>query len=471
MQAKKIAYNTIVSFVSRVLGTLGALLVVGLMTRYLGEAGYGSYNTILAFLYIFSVLADLGLYSISVREISKEGANETEIITHAFSLRFWAGFFIFALAPVIAWLFPYSLDVKLGIILAALGSWFLSNAQVLMGVFQKYLKMERVALADLAGRIVQLGLVILVVIKNLGFFAVILTYTLSSFVNFLLAFIFARKYILFKIGWNVSYWKKMLKSSLPLAISAIFVMIYFKLDTVMLSLMKPAEDVGIYGVAYKILETLIFFPAMFVGLVMPLLSKNASVNLAEFKRIAQKTFDVLLFFAMPLAVGGLFLSKQIIHLVAGQGFDNAAGVLQILVFATAIIFFGSLFSSMIIAAEKQRALAKIYAIGAVVNFSVNLILIPKFSYWGAASSTLFTELLVTGLMVVAIKKYVGFSPVFSAFLKIILASSAMAATLFLLRGSNLLISLFAGMAVYFSVFFFFGRSFLRDSILLLRKEF
>lgn len=471
MLAKKIAYNTIVSLVSRVLSTIGALLVVGLATRYLGQSGFGFYSTVLAFLYVFSVLADLGLYSISVREISKEGAAESEIMTRAFSLRFWAGLLIFAIAPAIAWLFPYSLEVKIGIALAAMGSWFLSSSQVLMGVFQKYLQMEKVALAELVGRIIQLGLVWLVIEKNLGFFSIILTYTASCFVNFLLVFVFAKKYVSFKIGWNFVYWKKMIKESFPLAVSAIFVMIYFKLDTVMLSLMRPPADVGIYGVAYKILESLIFFPAMFVGLIMPILSKNASGNPPEFKRIAQKTFDILLLFAVPLIVVGLFLSRQIIGFIAGPEFSDAAGVLKILIFATAIIFFGALFSNMIIAFERQKSLAKIYAAGAAVNFSANIFLIPRFSYWGAASSTLFTELLVTILMAVVIKKYAGYAPRFQAFyLKIIFAAAAMALALYIFGNYNLFFSASLAILTYFLVIFIFARSFLREGLALVERE-
>ena len=451
MLAKKIAYNTIISATSRILGTAIALLTLGLVTRYLGQDGFGNYSIVMAFLYIFSVLADLGLYSITLRDISKEGAAESEIVSQAFSFRFFSGLFIFALAPAIAWFFPYTFQTKIGIALASLGFWSLSNSQVLVTVFQKYLKMEKAAVAELAGRIVQIGLIGFFVFKNMGFFNIILATSLGSFVNFLLIYLFVQKYTSVKIRWNLTYWRKIMKESFPLAVSAIFVMIYFKLDTLMLSLMKPPSDVGIYGVAYKILESLIFFPALFVGLIMPLLSKYALTNQAEFKRVAQRGLDILLIFAMPMAFGGLVLSGPIIALIAGSQFVEAAGVLDILIFATAIIFFGSLFSNMIIALEKQKALAKIYAAGALVNFGVNLILIPRFSYWGAASSTLFTEALVTFLMLVVIKKTINYIPGLGIMFKIFLSSATMAAVLYFARGLNIFILLVIAFLVYFPI--------------------
>ncbi|OIO48530.1 MAG: hypothetical protein AUJ32_00290 [Parcubacteria group bacterium CG1_02_40_82] len=470
MLAKRIAFNTIISAGSRILGTAIALLTIGLITRYLGQDGFGDYSIITAFLYIFSVLADLGLYSITLREISKEGAAESEIVSHAFSFRFFSGLFIFGLAPAIAWFFPYSFQTKIGIALASFGFWSLSNSQVLVTVFQKYLKMEKAAIAELAGRVVQVGLIGFFVFKNMGFFNIILATSIGSFANFLLIFLFVQKYTSVKIRWNLPYWRKIIKESFPLAISAVFVMIYFKLDTLMLSLMKPPGDVGIYGVAYKILESLIFFPALFVGLIMPLLSRYALTDQIEFKRVAQRGLDILLTFAMPLALGGLILSQPIIALIAGSQFGAAVGVLNILIFATAIIFLGSLFSNMIIALDKQKALAKIYGLGAIVNFSVNLILIPRFSYWGAASSTLFTEALVTFLMLIVIKKAVNYMPNFGILLKIFFASLVMSLILYFARELNIFILLILAVLVYFPALLAFKAVSVNDVKSLIKKQ-
>lgn len=123
--------------------------------------------------------------------------------------------------------------------------------------------------------------------------------------------------------------------------------------------------------------------------------------------------------------------------------------MDILIFATAIIFLGSLFSNMIIAIEKQRSLAKIYGLGAIFNFTVNLILIPKFSYLGAASSTLLTEALVTLLMMVVIKKAINYFPNFKPLVRICLASLIMGAALYFSRDLNILVLLAMGMVIYF----------------------
>ncbi len=91
MLSKRIAYNTIIAAGARIIGLALSLVILGFITRYLGQAGFGYYATILAFLYFFTILADLGLYSICLRDISRPRADEKKIASNAFTLRFFAG--------------------------------------------------------------------------------------------------------------------------------------------------------------------------------------------------------------------------------------------------------------------------------------------------------------------------------------------------------------------------------------------
>jgi len=92
---QKIAYNAFFSAGARVVEVALAFLIMKLVIGYLGEGGFGDYIIVVTFIYIFSVLADLGLYSIVVREIPREGADEKKIVNNAFTLRLTAGVFYF----------------------------------------------------------------------------------------------------------------------------------------------------------------------------------------------------------------------------------------------------------------------------------------------------------------------------------------------------------------------------------------
>lgn len=450
MLDRKIAYNSVISAGARAIGLVLSLTTIGFITRYLGQTGFGHYSTVLAFLFFFTVLADLGLYSICVREISRPGADEVKIASNAFTLRFFGGLFIFALAPLVVFFFPYPSQIKLGVLIGAVGFWLMSNQQVLMGIFQKYLRMDKVALGELLGRGIQLGLVIFFVQQKMGFLFIISAIVAGSLINFLLVFWFSRKYVRVSFQFDFSFWKELLKESLPLAVAIVFTVIYFKLDTIMLSLMKPAADVGIYNLAYKFLESLLFFPAMFVGLIMPLMSKYAFSARKKFKETVQSTLNVLLIITIPLIIGTLFLSKQVVLLIAGEDFELSAGVLNILIIAAGIIFLGVLFSNVVISLKKQKSLIYIYGIGAVINLIANFIFIPRYSYYGAAGTTVLTELVVTFLMIIVLYRTLHVMPSFKCVFKYILAGLVMAAVLYFFIDWPLFVLIILAGVVYFA---------------------
>jgi len=473
---RKIAYNTIVSAGARIIAVALSLVNLGFITRYLGKEGFGDYSLILAFLYIFNILADFGLYSLMTREISRPGADEKKIASNIFTIRIIALLVFLGLGVILVWFFPYTLQVKLGVVIVAISYFFLSASQVLMGVFQKYLRIDKAGFADIIGRLIQLGLVIVFVHFNLGFFSILWALIISCLGNFVLNWVFARKHVALAFAFDFGLWKEIIKIAIPIAASLVLTLIYFKFDTIFLSLKfinrhsaDPIVDVGIYNVAYKILEGLIFFPSMFVGLIMPLLSKFALSSLEEFKKIFQKTMDVLIVFIVPLVIGLLALSLPIVMLIGGEQFSVSAPILQILSIAIGLIFLGNLFGHSIIALNKQKAGAWIYFSGMIFNVATNLIFIPKYSYFAAATTTVATELLVTILMIYLIYKTIHYFPRFNIF-KPLFAGLIMFGFLYLFRGWSLFLLVGGGIILYFIVLYLIKGIKKEELLLLVKKE-
>lgn len=473
---RKIAYNTIFSTGARIFGVALSLISLGIIARCLGKEQFGSYSLILAFLYTFDNLADLGLYSLMTREISRPGADEKKIVSNIFSLRIFALIIFLGIASIIIWFFPYSDQVKIGTLIAVISFLFLSMGQVLMGIFQKYLRTDKAAIADISGRIIQLGLILIFINLNLGLYGIIFALIGGCFINFILLFCFARQYVCFSLQFDFNYWKNLIKTTLPIAVSIVFTLIYFKIDSIFLSLPiinshspNPMADVGIYNIAYKILEGLIFFPAMLAGLIMPLLSHSAFSDQGRFKKIFQKTFDVLIIFVIPLVIGLLILAEPVVVLIGGKDFSLSASVLQILSFAIGLIFLGNLLGNSIIALNKQKSGAWIYFAGMIFNIVTNLIFIPKYRYLGAAATTLATEFLVTILMMILIYKTTNYSPKFNIF-KPIFAGIFMAVFLWIFKDWNIIILTGLGMAVYFTVLYLIKGIKKEEIRLLVKKE-
>jgi O-antigen/teichoic acid export membrane protein len=266
--------------------------------------------------------------------------------------------------------------------------------------------------------------------------------------SFLMVLAWARQYVKIRLRFDFGTWKRFLRESYALGIAAVITFVYFKVDTIMLSVMKSSADVGIYNAAYKVLENLSFFPAMIVGLIFPLMSKYVYAERDKFEEIANKTYKVFMLIVVPLVIGTLFLADGIIRAIGGGGFSESAAVLRVLVFAIAFIFFGNFFNAVLIAAGLQKKLLFVMAIAAIFNVAANLIFIPKFSYTAAAYISAMTEFIVTfGTFLYAAKK-LKYYPRSENLGGILVSGAAMAIALYLLRGKNFIIAGMAGMLVY-----------------------
>lgn len=447
--ARKIAYNVIVSGVSKVLSTILALVSIGFITRYLGKEGFGDYATVLAFLSFFAAIADLGLYYITTREISREGADEEKILGNIFSIRLISSLTVFIISPIIVWFFPYPAEVKEGIIIVAASFLFSSSYQILNGVFQKNLAMDKVAISELIGKVIQVAVVILAVKLQLSFSWIILSLLLNMIVSSTIIYTLAKKYVRLHLRFDFDYWKIFLKESMPMGIATVVTFVYFKMDTILLSVMKSSSDVGVYNAAYKVLENITFFPAMIAGLVMPIMAHSIFTNRERFIDISDKTFKVFVVLVVPLIVGTLFLADNVIGLIGGAGFAESGQVLRILVFALAFIFFGQFFNTILIIGNLQKRLMWTLGIAAIANVTLNLIFIPKFSYLAAAYISVITELIVVVLTAYMVAKKLKYIPSIEKLFRILAAGSIMAVFLYVFQGLNFSLLAIASSAIYF----------------------
>jgi O-antigen/teichoic acid export membrane protein len=447
--ARKIAYNVIFNVITKVLSTVLALVGIGFITRYLGTEGFGDYSTVLAFFAFFGSFADLGLYSITAREISRPDADEKKILGNAFTLRLFSSLVVFLIAPVIVFFLPYSHEVKLGILIAAASFVFSSTYAVLNGVFQKNLAMDKVATAEVIGKALQIAVIILAVKNNLGFTAIVLSILVCMIFNFSLVIFWVNKYIPLKLQFDFAYWKKILVQAAPVGFAAIITFIYFKFDTIILSILKSGAEVGIYNAAYKVIENLSFFPAMIIGLVFPMFSRHIFSDRKEFEHLANETMKVFFILVIPMVIGTLFLADGIIRLIGGDAFFQSANVLRILIFALAFIFFGNFFNNVLIAANQQKKMLAILVGCAIFNVSANFIFIPTYAYTAAATISAFTEFFVALAGFILTIKYAAYFPRVHNLGWILLSGLVMAIFMFLFRSAGFLPLFSIGIAVYF----------------------
>ncbi|MFH1890463.1 MAG: flippase [Candidatus Kuenenbacteria bacterium] len=489
---KKIALNTALHTLGKFGASFIGIFVVAILTRYLGIEGYGRYTTIFAYLFFFAILSDLGLYVVTVNELGRSKYGEEKFFNNIFTMRFITALILMIIASALVWIFPYSLIIKLGVIVASFSIFLNLLDQLIVAFFQNKINMKRVAIAELIGKLVLLGITVFFVYLKLNLIWLIIAIILGFLVNFLINLNYLKKFIKLKFEFDKEIWKNILKISWPIAITSIFSLIYFKADTLFLSILpvNPAyalsneAAVGIYGAPYKILEVLIAFPAIFMGLVSPLLAKawvlqchperseakskdpekNTSITGSfpltffqkvrgqdKFNLIFQKTFDTLSIIIWPLIIGVLVLAKPLIVLVAGSQFAVSAPVFQILIWAAAIIFITHLTTYSIIAIGKQKKMIKFYLVAATLAVAGYIFLIPRYSYFAAAWTTVGIEFFMLISTIFILKKYSCIKINLKIFGKAMLASVIMGFILNWLRDFNVVLLVVLGGMIYFGI--------------------
>lgn len=445
--ARKILSNTAAQLIGKAFMALLGIAVVKICTNYLSVKDYGEYVMIYEFLAFFGIAADLGLFTIAVKEMSKDESQTAKIIGNVLSLRTILVVTTMILAVIAVFLLPnyQNTHIPLGVAIASLTIFLTIVNGTISSVLQSRLKMEYASVAMVAGKAVSVGLMVYVAFfgfpenKEMGFFMLIGAGIIGNLVMTLVTNHYVRKITILEYRFDFDVWKRVFFQALPYGIALILNTVYFRVNSIFISFIRGQEEVGIYAVAMRMLEQLTVLPLYFMNSVLPVLTRSLEEKNEKYKTIIKYAFDFLAAMAVPMAVGGMVLSTQIIRVISNpeylsrEGFYGSDVALRILVVAVLFQFLNILFSFILVALTKQIKL--LYVSGACVLFNVlvNFITVPLYGFRGAAATSVLSELFILiGTYTVA-KKYLDFSINFKNLGKIILSAGVMGLAIYLLE--------------------------------------
>ncbi len=450
--SSRVFYNTAAQFASRLLLLVIGLLSITLQTRYLGASGYGRLTVILTFVAFLYNLSDWGITTM----ITKEASREPEKLPALISSSLWGRTLLtvpLLLGSILlgALLYRHDFTIKLGI--AILSTTLFSNLVItsLSSLFQVRLKNYLVSVAEVTSRVGNLILIIAVIWLHLGIFALVVASVLGNiaFAAVLWALAKRERFRFERRQVDLSRFYKLFWISVPLGLAYVVSSIYFKVDTIILSLLKPAHDVGIYAAAYKLLDIMLIFPVIFGTTIFPLLARNHE-NKEKFANIVAKAGRFLLFVGAPMAVGGVILSLPIALLIGGHAFTASSAPLKVLMVSGAISFFNTLLGLAIIAMDRHKDALYVNIASLVLNVSLNFALIPHFGYMAAAYNTLASEALIMLTYLYLLKRQIGVMVWPATLWRTLLAAGLMGVLVYTLNAAGwpVVISVLAGGSAY-----------------------
>lgn len=453
---RKIAHNTLLQFTSKVIGTALGLVTISLMTRALGQAGFGYYSTVMGFLQFFGILVDFGLTLTTAQMLGKSRAqgsaaawDEQTLLSNILGLRVITAVIFLGLAPLLVMVFPYAPIVKLGIAIGALSFFFMSLNQIFLGYFQARLEMQWVSIAEIVNRVFLLVAIIACIAFGWGLLAMITAVTLSNVVQFLFLVLPASRKTRVSMAVTWACWLDIWRSTWPIALSIALNLLYLKTDILVLSVYRSPEEVGLYGAAYKVVDVLTTFPVLFAGLLLPLLTQYwQTTDRERFRRLIQQGFDALSIVAWPIMIGTIFVGHDLMALIAGEPFRASGFLLQLLIWASGIIFFNAVFAHAIVAIDKQKQTIFAYGVTAIVGLAGYILFIPRYGAIGAAVMTIVAELCVAVLVFVTYVRLTGLRPSIKRWIPIFISCATMAGALYAMQSWPFLVQLPVAIIVY-----------------------
>lgn len=375
------------------------------VARILGATEYGRFAFAMAFVSLFTVIADLGIATILVREFSREKENEKEFYALV-SLKVILGALMVALSIVGAFLITQDTNIQKIIFILAFATLANSFIDTIYAFFQARQKMEHQALAAIFGAILLTGFGLLVILmfpnaENLSY--AFLTANLITIVSLLAFFHF--KFFPLKISWQKTVWRKYLVISWPLAFTSFFGLLYTYIDSVMLGAYGMITENGFYSAAYRIAWMAYIFTGLAVTSFYPILSKAVGESKEKFQLIWNYQMELMTALAVPLMIGGIILAPKIIGFFYGAEFLPSVLALQILIVMAGILLLYAAFNQALIVANQQKKLIFATLFGAAVNIILNFIFIPKYSLYGAAVASAITQFVLFFLLLILAVKF------------------------------------------------------------------
>lgn len=459
--ARSLALNTGVQLIGKAVSTVLGIFIIGLLTRSLGQSGFGVYTAATAYLQFFALILDLGInltFTSLLGEHADDEAYEKRCISAIFTLRFVMVVAAMILAPLL-WHIAYPKETLLFWSIVALnGSVLLPGlSQILIGVHQRHLRMQIPAITDVIGRIVWLIGILVARAFGMDIVALLWFATLGNIVNFFALFALTWKKGLFTLSWDPSFWKSTLIRSWPIGVSIIFNLVYFKADSFILSRVRSLAEVGVYGAAYRVLEILITIPFMYAGILLPILSgMRAKNDTTQFSSMISRSLELMFLLIAPLMMGVWTLGPQLMAAVAGDEFFSSGRVLGILVIAVGFIYLNTITSHAIVALQVQRKMIPVYCVVAISTLIGYLILIPRFGMWGAAWLTVGSELAICAASTIVAYRAHPFRLHGRRLFGIIAATLVMGSLVWPLREYPLYFPLSVGVISYTLCVFLFG---------------
>ena len=388
-----VAKNAFWMGINQLMGRLIRAVIVIYATRLLGAEGWGAFSYAVGLGAFLTIFSDIGITGLITREISKERNEElysrylsTGFFIKSFMLIIGIGIFIFGRnyftdSPAVAALIP------LVAILTAIDGL----RDLLIGIARARQRIELETWANLIMNIATtlLGFAFLSIAPTGTM--LIYAYLAGSTIGLTALFFTFRNYVrnfFSHFSWNLI--KPIITHAWPLGITALMGAMMINTDLILIGIMRPIAEVGFFSAAQRPIQLVYILAGFLMVPLFPILSQFAERH-NEFSKILQKGLYILTLAAIPLALTGLLLGKELVLFLYGEAYLATVPIFKILSLTILMTFPSGLIGNALFAMGRERPMTLYTVIGAGGNAILDILLIPTFGIIGCAWATVGTQ--------------------------------------------------------------------------------
>jgi O-antigen/teichoic acid export membrane protein len=428
--ARRVVIGAGAQVVAKLIALLLNIVASLALIRYFGPARYGDYVFIFAFAGILGVISDLGISRVAAREMAK---GDTSAVLGTSVLCRLALATIAAAAAQLALLPTHTRpEIRIGVAIASL-PFFTDALLSVVIVFQVRLAAQYEALVSTVAQAVDTALILALIYSGAGLLPLATAPAASGVIGAALAILIARRRFAAKATIDMRRVRYLLAESWPAGLALMITLLYVKFDSVLVALMRPPTEVGLYGAAYKPIEYVAVVFAVLMTTLFPLLAKWYAKDHDRFQFAYRRGVEALLALALPVPVLLAFTAKPLVTALYTRAFVSSAPALTVLGIAMVLYVFNVWQAFTMLAAGRQRVTLAYDVVTLVANLGLNLWLIPKYGFMGAAVAALATGAIVTVFSVTAIGTLLHAIPAPDRIARLLFASACLAVTIWALN--------------------------------------
>jgi O-antigen/teichoic acid export membrane protein len=399
--AKNISKNVTVLAGTRVITYISGFVLIIFLPRYLGAEDYGKLFLGISIVSMASIFIDFGGRYLITKEISRSKENAAATIITSITNRIFLWFISIIGVMIFAFIAQYPFDVKIVILVLSVGTLWEGTRGVLWCAFQGFEMMEYPSNASIIESMFKTIVCVVALILGANVIVIAILYITSSFLNTAILIKFSRRFILSFPRVELKTCFSFLRNGIPYFLWSIFGVVYYRIDSVMLSLMTPGKVVGWYGVAYNFFDILMFVPNILSIAIFPVFARLWKKDDSSLLRTTHKSLEYIIMVGVPISVVTFAFAEQIIQILFGlEQYAASVFLLKIFGLGVLLVYVDWIIGTTLLAFDKQRQWSLIALLACCVNIALNYFLIPYTQHHqmnggiGAAIATIMTEYFV-----------------------------------------------------------------------------